>query len=68
MDRASWEFSDLRSRISLLERQDELDSHDVLRAHVLARLVVDAWRASGLSLDAWRELAAVLHKEFALRA
>jgi hypothetical protein len=68
MDRASWEFSDLRSRISLLERQEELDAHDVLRAHVLARMVVDAWRGAGLSLDAWRELAALLHKEFALLA
>ena len=38
MDRASWEFTDLRSRMSSLERRDELDAHDMLRAHVLARV------------------------------
>lgn len=64
MDRASWEFTDLRSRMSLLEKREELDTHDLLRAHVLARLVVDAWRQAGLSLAAWRVLQPVLHDEF----
>ena len=31
MDRASWEFTDLRSRMLSLERRDELDANDVLR-------------------------------------
>jgi hypothetical protein len=66
MDRASWEFSDLRSRIAQLEHRAELDPHDMLRAHVLARIVFDAWRAAGLTLDSWREMQAVLHEEFAL--
>ena len=48
MDRASWEFTDLRSRIVHLEQRDELEPHDLLRAHVLARIVVDAWRGAGL--------------------
>ena len=26
MDRASWEFTDLRSRVALLEKRDELDA------------------------------------------
>ena len=68
MDRASWEFSDLRSRVARLEGLGELDPHDLLRAHVLARIVFDAWRASGQTLDSWRELQAVLHQEFALLA
>ena len=38
MDRASWEFADLRSRIAHLEGRNELDPHDMLRAHVLAAL------------------------------
>jgi Protein of unknown function (DUF1631) len=66
MDRASWEFADLRSRIAHLEGRNELDPHDMLRAHVLARIVFDAWRAAGQTLEGWRELQPVLHDEFAL--
>jgi len=66
MDRASWEFSDLRSRMSSLEKREELEPQDLLRAHVFARIVVDAWLTGGLSLTAWRELQPVLHEEFAL--
>jgi hypothetical protein len=66
MDRASWEFADLRSRVAQLERRSELDAHDVLRAHVLARIVFESWRAAGLGLDGWRELQLTLHEEFAL--
>ncbi len=65
MDRASWEFSDLRSRVAHLEQRAELDPHDLLRAHVLARIVVDAWRAAGQSLDGWRELQLYMHEAFA---
>jgi hypothetical protein len=66
MDRASWEFNDLRSRMAMLEKRDELDTHDLLRAHVLARIVVDSWKDAGLSLDAWRALQPLLHEEFTL--
>ena len=66
MDRASWEFSDLRSRVAHLEGRSEIDPHDLLRAHVLARIVFDAWRAAGLTLEGWRELQPMLHEEFAL--
>ena len=61
MDRASWEFADLRSRVAHLEGRAELDPHDMLRAHVLARIVFEAWRASAQTLEAWRELQPVLH-------
>jgi uncharacterized membrane protein YgcG len=66
MDRSSWEFADLRSRIAHLEGRAELDPHDMLRAHVLARIVFDAWRAAGLTLESWREVQPVVHEEFAL--
>jgi hypothetical protein len=66
MDRASWEFTDLRARINKLERRTELEPQDLLRAHVLARLAVDAWCQSGLALASWRDLQHALHKEFAL--
>jgi Protein of unknown function (DUF1631) len=65
MDRASWEFSDLRSRIASLERREELDPQDMLRAHVLARIVVQAWRVAGCELEGWRELQQAIQDEFA---
>ena len=65
MDRASWEFADLRSRVASLEGRTELEAQDLLRAHVLARVVFEAWRVGGLSLTSWRELQPVLHDEFA---
>ena len=64
MDRASWEFTDLRSRMTVLEGRDELDPNDVLRPHVLARIVTAAWRSAGLDQEQWRTLQSVLHDEF----
>jgi len=66
MDRASWEFNDLRTRVALLERREELDPHDLLRTHVLARCVTQAWVEAGLDDDALRDLQPVLHVEFGL--
>ncbi len=65
MDQAASEFTDLRARMSSLERREELEPQDMLRAHVLARIVVDAWRSAGCSLDSWRELQLGLHEEVA---
>ncbi|HZT55894.1 MAG TPA: DUF1631 family protein, partial [Burkholderiaceae bacterium] len=65
MDRSSWEFTDLRSRMNSLEGRDELDTNDVLRPHVFSRIVTASWRAAGLNLDTWRQLQPVLHEEFA---
>ena len=66
MDRASWEFTDLHSRVTMLEHREELEPNDLLRAHVLARFAVDAWCAAGLKLEAWREPQKTIHEEFAL--
>ena len=65
MDQAASEFTDLRARMAALDRREELDAQDMLRAHVLARIVVDAWRVAGCSLDSWRELQLNLHEELA---
>jgi hypothetical protein len=65
MDQAAAEFSDLRARLSALERRSELEPNDMLRAQVLARIVVDAWRSAGCSVDSWRELQGPLHDELA---
>jgi len=64
MDRAGWEFTDLRSRVAALERRGELDTHDMLRAHILARVVLDGWRGVGLNATDWREAQPLLHEEF----
>jgi len=64
MDKASWEFTDLRSRISFLEHQDELGAIDVLRPHVVARAAIDNWCAAGLPLDHWRVLQPIIHQAF----
>lgn len=64
MDQAATEFTDLRSRMTAMERRDELSSTDVLRPHTVAREVLDAWLACGLSIEAWRALQPVLHDEF----
>jgi hypothetical protein len=64
MDRASWEFSDLRTRVALLERREELDAHDLLRTHVLARVVMQAWADAGLEDNGLRDLQPSLHEEF----
>jgi hypothetical protein len=64
MDRASWEFSDLRTRVALLERREELDAHDLLRTHVLARMVMQAWADAGLEDTGLRDLQPALHEEF----
>ncbi len=64
MDRASWEFTDLRSRMNVLEGRDELEANDILRPHVLARVVTDSWLAAPLGFDTWRVLQTVIHGEF----
>ena len=65
MDRASWEFTDLRSRMTMLEGREELNPADILRPHVLARIVSSAWQTAGLRQESWRLLQSVLHEEFA---
>ena len=66
MDRASWEFTDLRSRVGALEMRQELATHDMLRAHVLARVVADTWHQAKLGSEGWRDSQAILHDEFAV--
>lgn len=65
MDKATWEFTDLRTRMQILEQQDELAPQDLLRANVVAKLVLDAWTRSGLSNSDWQMLRNDLHQEFA---
>jgi hypothetical protein len=66
MDRAAWEFTDLRTRMHELEQREELPAHDLLRAPVVAALALDAWRHSGLGVSEWQLLKNTLHAEFSL--
>ncbi|HEY1128514.1 MAG TPA: DUF1631 family protein, partial [Roseateles sp.] len=65
MDRASWEVTDLRTRMQALETHDDLDPLDLLRAHVVARIALDAWHRIGLDANIWQLLHHELHEEFA---
>ncbi|WP_422018375.1 DUF1631 family protein [Roseateles sp.] len=65
MDRATWEFTDLRTRMQALEAHDDLEPLDLLRAHVVARLALDAWSRVGLDDTVWQLLHHELHEEFA---
>lgn len=65
MDRATWEFTDLRTRMQALEGHDDLEPLDLLRAHVVARLALDAWNRVGLDANIWQLLHHELHEEFA---
>ncbi|HWP20027.1 MAG TPA: DUF1631 family protein [Burkholderiaceae bacterium] len=65
MDLASFEFTDLRSRMQALERREELAAGDVLRPHVVAREVLEGWRGVGLSLECWRSVQPIVHEELA---
>ena len=56
MDRASWEFTDLRTRMQMLEGQDDLATTDLLRAQVVARLVLESWTKVGLTGTVWQLL------------
>jgi len=51
---ASSELNDLRLRIQYLEKCQELPRGDVLLPDVVARVLVDQWRAAGMSLPAWQ--------------
>lgn len=65
MDRATWEFTDLRTRMQALEAHDDLAPLDLLRAHVVARIALDAWSRVGLDANIWQLLHHELHEEFA---
>ena len=55
-DKVSWEFSDLRSRVAFLEKRNELDPHDMLRAHVAeVRALVDDWQSGLNRLQRYRK-------------
>lgn len=64
MDRATWEFTDLRTRMQMLEQHEDLDALDLLRAQTIARMVLDAWTRCGLDASVWSLLQTEIHEEF----
>ena len=63
MDKATWEFNDLRNRMLMLEGHEDLATNDLLRAQALSRLVLDCWYASGLSRKEWQLFLQTLSEE-----
>lgn len=68
MDCSAWELTDLRARVMQVTGQSDLADDDIFRPQVLARCLVRAWTAAGLSLDSWHGLETVLHKAVGRRA
>ena len=61
-DAISFEFNDLRLRVQALEELGELLPGDVLRPDALSRLLVDEWRAVGLTRALWSKMQDTLCK------
>jgi len=51
LDKTSSELNELRLRVQFLEGRTELSRSDILLPDVLARLLVDQWKAAGLDRD-----------------
>ncbi|WP_374593822.1 DUF1631 family protein [Aquabacterium sp.] len=65
-DRTSWQFSDLRARLSSLEKFEDLPPNDILAPQSLSDAALKAWLAIGLDAESWRTLQNNIHDEFAL--
>lgn len=66
VDRARDPFEDLRTRITRLERAQDLESRDFLKPDTVARLAVRTWEVAELPLTIWQDLQPSLHQAFAL--
>jgi hypothetical protein len=66
LEKVSAELNDLRVRIKLLERLEELEAHDILQPEVLLLVIVEQWADAGMPREAWslvNELALKLLSE-----
>lgn len=66
LEKVSAELNDLRIRIKLLERLEELEAHDILQPEVLLLVIVEQWADTGMPREAWsmvNELALKLLSE-----
>ena len=65
LDVVSWELNDLRLRIQSLDNVPELDSKDIFRPEVVARLLLEQWTVTGLSRDTWLATQDVIQNRLA---
>ena len=65
LDVVSWELNDLRLRVQSLDGVTELDSGDIFRPEVLARLINEQWTTAGLSRDSWTVIQGVIQNRLA---
>lgn len=63
-DRAAWQYTDMRARLSTLENGEEITPNDLVHPQALASFILASWLECGLSLDQWRTLQPVLHDEW----
>ena len=53
LEKVSVELNDLRVRIKLLERLDELEARDILQPEVLLLAIIEQWAETGMPREAW---------------
>jgi len=53
LEKVSAELNDLRVRIKLLERLEELEARDILQPEVLLLAIVEQWAETGMPREAW---------------
>ncbi|MES2940498.1 MAG: DUF1631 family protein [Pseudomonadota bacterium] len=66
-EKAVWDFNDLKLRIRHVDREDELDSGDILRSETIAQLMLEQWIASGMSREAWTLVRDVIQQQMVER-
>lgn len=67
LDKTTWEFADLRARLTQISRQTDLDEDDLFRPQTVARAAMKSWLEAGLAFESWRALETPLHRVFSER-
>lgn len=64
LDRSNAEFNYLRTRMCSLLGVSDLAERDMLRPHVLARMVLEDWREAELPFEGWMDIQYPMQDEF----
>ncbi len=64
LDKSSWDYNDLQTRIRMLDSKEELEKTDILRPEACAQLMLEQWLSAGLTQDAWMSVQDVIQHSF----
>ena len=65
LDVVSWELNDLRLRVQSLDNVSELETNDIFKPEVLARILIEQWTSTGLSRETWLAAQGVIENRMA---